>query len=244
MIDSPCNDICKIDNANGLCVGCGCSQSVIANWIHYSNNQKKIIINTLTKRRNNIDNIYNNVLDNRIMNNLFNVSKKQIFPIGLILILALARLIPHPPNFTPIIAVAIMSGYFFKNINLSFITLLISMLIADIFIGFYENAIFVYASLLLVTYVFHKFSNKINFKNLFICGFAGSLIFFIVSNFGVWFLGSPGVNDIAYEKSFSGLIQCYVLAIPFFGNTFLSTLIFAYPALYIYKALPAQFNSR
>ena len=178
------------------------------------------------------------------MQNFFIILKKEIFPISLILILAFARLIPHPPNFTPIIAVAIMSSYFFKNINLSLLILLIAMLISDLFIGFYENMIFVYVSLLLITFVFHKSSNKINFKNLFICGFAGSLIFFVVSNFGVWALGSPGVYDIAYEKSLSGLIECYILAIPFFGNTFLSTIIFAYPAIFIYKSLPARSSSR
>jgi hypothetical protein len=178
------------------------------------------------------------------MQNFFIILKKEIFPISLILILAFARLIPHPPNFTPIIAVAIMSSYFFKNINLSLLILLIAMLISDLFIGFYENMIFVYVSLLLITFVFHKISNKINFKNLFICGFAGSLIFFVVSNFGVWALGSPGVYDIAYEKSLSGLIECYILAIPFFVNTFLSTIIFAYPAIFIYKSLPARSSSR
>jgi len=178
------------------------------------------------------------------MQNLFTALKKEIFPISLILILAFARLIPHPPNFTPIIAVAIVSGYFFKNINLSLLTLLIAMLISDLFIGFYENVIFVYASLLLITFVFHKISNKINFKNLFIYGFAGSLIFFAVSNLGVWALGSPGVYDIAYEKSLSGLIECYILAIPFFGNTFLSTLIFAYPALFIYRSLIVRSSPR
>ena len=178
------------------------------------------------------------------MQSLFTILKKEIFPISLILILVFARLIPHPPNFTPIIAAAIVSGYFFKNINLSLLILLIAMLISDLFIGFYENVIFVYASLLLITFVFHKISSKINFKNLFIYGFAGSLIFFAVSNFGVWALGSPGVYDIAYEKSLSGLIECYILAIPFFGNTFLSTLIFAYPAIFIYKALPARSSSR
>ena len=57
------------------------------------------------------------------------------------------------------------------------------MLVSDLFIGFYENVIFVYASLLVITFVFHKISNKINFKNLFIFGFVGSLIFFIISNF-------------------------------------------------------------
>ena len=178
------------------------------------------------------------------MQNLFTILKKEIFPISLILILAFARLIPHPPNFTPIIAVALISGYFFKNINLSLLILLVAMLLSDLFIGFYENMIFVYASLLLITFVFHKISKKINYKNLFIYCFAGSLIFFIFSNFGVWALGSPGVLDVAYERNISGLVECYILAIPFFGNTFLSTLIFAYPGIFIYKSLPAWSGSR
>ena len=178
------------------------------------------------------------------MNNLLITLRKEIFPISLIVILAFARLIPHPPNFTPIIAVAIISGYFFKNFNLSVLILLVAMLISDLFIGFYENVIFVYASLLLITFVFYKISNKINFKNLFVYGFAGSLIFFIISNFGVWALGSPGVQDIVYDKSLNGLIECYILAIPFFGNTFLSTLIFAYPAIFIYKSLATRSSSR
>ena len=178
------------------------------------------------------------------MQNLLTILKKEIFPIGLILVLVFARLIPHPPNFTPIIAVAIMSGYFFRNIYLSFSILLISMLLADAFIGFYNNMLFVYLSLFLIAFVFFKISKKINFKNLFIYGFVGSVIFFIISNFGVWALGSPGVYDIAYEKNLNGLVECYILAIPFFGNTFLSTLIFAYPAIFIYKSLATRSSSR
>jgi len=165
--------------------------------------------------------------------------KNEIFPFVLILILAFARLIPHPPNFTPIIAVAMMSGYFFKNINLSFFTLIAAMFFSDLFIGLYQNIIFVYSSLLLITFIFFKVSKKINFKNLFVYGFISSLIFFIISNFGVWILGSPGAYDVAYNKNLSGLIECYFLAIPFFGNTFLSTIIFAYPALFIYNYLPS-----
>ena len=178
------------------------------------------------------------------MQNIINILKKEIFPISLILILTFARLIPHPPNFTPIIAVAIVSGYFFKNLNLSILTLLVAMLISDLFIGFYENMIFVYVSLLIITFTFYKISNKINFKNLFVYGFAGSLIFFIISNFGVWALGSPGLDNLPYEKSLAGLIECYIFAIPFFGNTFLSTLIFAYPAIFIYKFLPTRSGAR
>ena len=102
------------------------------------------------------------------MQNLLNILKKEIFPISLIIILAFARLIPHPPNFTPIIAVAIISGYFFKNFNLSVLILLAAMLISDLFIGFYENIIFVYLSLIFITFIFHKISSNISFKNLFI----------------------------------------------------------------------------
>ena len=178
------------------------------------------------------------------MQNLLAALRKEIFPIGLILILALARLIPHPPNFTPVIAVAILSGYFFKNLNFSLIILLIAMLISDLFIGFYENVFFVYASLLLITFIFHKISKKINFKNLFIFSFAGSLIFFIISNFGVWILGSPGVDNLPYDKNLNGLIECYILAIPFFGNTFLSTVIFSYPAIIAYRSLATRSSTR
>ena len=165
------------------------------------------------------------------MKNFFKLSSHDIFPIGLILLLAFSRLIPHPPNFTPIVAVAIMSGYFFKNIKLSFVVLLIAMLLVDVFIGFYKHMLFVYLSLFLIAFVFFKISDKINFKNLFVFGFLGSLIFYLVSNFGVWASGvlSP-VTNLPYEKDLNGLISCYFLAIPFFKNTLFSTIVFSYAA--------------
>ena len=168
------------------------------------------------------------------MNKIFVNLKKQFLPVTLIIILTWARLIPHPPNFTPIVTVAILSGYFFSNIYLSFLTLLISMFIADAFIGFHEHMFSVYISLLLISFIFYKISEKINFKNLFMCSFIASLIFFIISNFSVWIIGG------LYDRSLSGLVECYILAIPFFGNTFLSTVIFAYPAIFIYKSLSSQ----
>ena len=154
--------------------------------------------------------------------NFFRFSKKDIFPISLILLMVFSRLIPHPPNFTPIIAVAIMSGYFFKNLYLSIIVLLISMLLSDLFFGFYKHIIFVYLSLFLITYIFFQINHKINNKNLFIFGLVGSLIFFLVSNFGVWIMGD------LYEKNLNGLLNCYVFAIPFFRNTLISTIIYIY----------------
>ena len=150
--------------------------------------------------------------------------KKEIFPITLILILALSRLIPHPPNFTPIIAVAILSGYFFKNLYFSFLVLIASMVIADFFIGFYDNMFVVYLSLMLITFTFYRAGSKLNYKSLFLFSLFGSLIFFVITNFGVWALGN------LYEKNLRGLIYCYIASIPFFKNTLFSTIIFSYGA--------------
>ena len=158
------------------------------------------------------------------MQKLLKTLEKEILPISLILILALARLVPHPPNFTPIVAVAIMSSYFFRNIYLSFAVIIVSMLLADVFIGFYNNMFFVYLSLLLIAFIFFKISTKIKLQNLFIFAFLGSVMFFLISNFGVWILSGM------YEKNLNGLAYCYFLALPFFVNTILSTIIFTYSA--------------
>ena len=172
------------------------------------------------------------------MQNLLINLKKEIFPIGLILILALSRLMPHPDNFTPIIALAIMSSYFFRNINFSYAIMLFSMLLADFFIGFYSHMLFVYLSLFLIVLIFFKISKKINYKNLFIFSFFGSVIFFLISNFGVWLVGN------LYERNINGLIECYFMAIPFFKNTITSTLIFSYSSLIIYKSSNKFFVTR
>ena len=172
------------------------------------------------------------------MQNVLINLKKEIFPIGLILILALSRLMPHPDNFTPIIALAIMSSYFFRNINFSYAIMLFSMLLADFFIGFYSHMLFVYLSLFLIVLIFFKISKKINYKNLFIFSFFGSVIFFLISNFGVWLVGN------LYERNINGLIECYFMAIPFFKNTITSTLIFSYSSLIIYKSSNKFFVTR
>jgi len=93
-------------------------------------------------------------------------------------------------------------------------------------------------SLFLIILIFFKISKKINYKNLFIFGFSGSVIFFIVSNFGVWIAGN------LYEKNMNGLIECYFMAVPFFKNTLISTIIFSYSALIIYKSPYKAFASK
>ena len=70
-----------------------------------------------------------------------------------------------------------------------------------------------------------------NIKN--INFFKNNYLFFIITNFGVWSLGSPGLDNVPYEKNLQGLIKCYILAIPFIKNTVLSTLTFSYSILLV-----------
>ena len=151
--------------------------------------------------------------------------KKEFFPIVLILILAFSRIIPHPPNFTPIISMAVMSGFLLKNSYTSIVVVLLSMLISDIIIGFHSGMIIVYLSLTLIIFTFNKFSKKLSILNVALLSLSGSLLFFIITNFGVW------ITSELYDKNISGLLKCYVLAIPFFHNTLVSTLFFSYIAM-------------
>lgn len=170
------------------------------------------------------------------MNKLTYFLKENASSLILLIILIASRLIPHPPNFTPIISVAIISGIFFKNFKISIIILFLTMLISDIFLGFHNNMFFVYFSLAFITYFFSNPELKTNYKNLIIFSFLGSLIFFIISNFGVWFL-----SDI-YSKNPKGILECYVMAIPFFKNTFISTVFFSILALSSKNYLSQKLN--
>ena len=158
------------------------------------------------------------------MTNFFSDYKKNYLPLCLIFVLVFSRLIPHPPNFTPIIAAAIMGAYLFKNIWISSSILLVSMFLSDLVIGLHWGAIYVYLSIFVII-IFQSFVvKKINKTNLVVYCFISSLIFFVITNLSVWAFSGM------YEKNIDGLLSCYILAIPFFTNTIISTIFFSYIA--------------
>ena len=133
--------------------------------------------------------------------------------VGIVLIF---RIIPHPPNFTPVIALSLYLPIIFGLWSLPFCIL--GFAITDYFVGFHSLLIWTWGSLVLVGLI-SKFSK--NIINRLTLAFLGSLIFFALSNLGVWLAGSY------YEPNIEGLITCYIMAIPFFTNTLISTMIFA-----------------
>jgi len=156
------------------------------------------------------------------MNKFTKAFKKEILPIiGLISFLSLFRLMPHPMNFTPILAVGIFSGFYFKNFFLSSFIIIFAMFIGDLYLGLHSTMIFVYVSLM-ITVLLGLFIKKFKSKEILLTGLLGSISFFLITNFGAW------ISLTIYEKSFAGLLQAYVLAIPFFQNTLISTILYLF----------------
>jgi hypothetical protein len=142
------------------------------------------------------------------------VNKRDYILLGFVLMAVLVRLLPHPPNVTPITALAIF-GYNFKNKYLGLSLPLIAMVLSDIYLGFYGITLWVYGSFLLIS-LLGRYWKKIKVTNVLI----SSLIFFIITNFGVWLGG--------YPKTWEGFLLCYTMAIPFFINSMLGDLFFSY----------------
>ena len=144
--------------------------------------------------------------------------------LGIIIALAASRFIPHPPNFTSLLA---LSFYVPVFLGLSYLpVLLVGFIFTDLIIGFHAVTIFTWGSVILIAIGSRFFAKSILNR---ICGsLLGVCLFFIITNFGVWSLGS-------YGYSINGIIKCYILALPFFGYSLISTFIFAGAIEGIYK---------
>jgi hypothetical protein len=136
--------------------------------------------------------------------------------VGILLVLATSRFIPHPPNFTSLIALSFYVPAFF---GLKYIWIVfIAYFITDIILGLHSTLLFTWGSVVLIGFISKYLNQSVKYR-LFGALFA-SLLFFVITNFGVWLLGM-------YDYSFKGLLESYIMAIPFYKNTILSTLIYS-----------------
>ena len=136
--------------------------------------------------------------------------------IGIFLALAASRFVPHPPNFTSLLA---LSFYVPAILGTRYIpALVLSFVIIDFFIGFHSYTFFTWGSVIVIGFVSKYFSETL-LKRIF-GALIGACLFFLITNFGVWLLGS-------YGYTINGFILCFTLAIPFFAYSLISTLIFS-----------------
>src|SRR6266704_4239199 len=141
------------------------------------------------------------------------MSRPRFIVIALIILAAAAlRVIPHPPNVASITAVALFGGAYLTK-RLALIVPLAALLLSDLVLGFYSHMEVVYGSFLLVVCLGFLLQRKRSALRIAGAALASSVVFFVVTNFGVWAFES------LYPKTAAGLLTCYVAAIPFFQNT-------------------------
>lgn len=144
--------------------------------------------------------------------------------LGVVILLSASRFIPHPPNFTSLLG---LSFYIPAVFGIKFIPIVVfSLAFTDLIIGFHSTILFTWSSVIVIGLISNYFNKSILFR---ISGcLIGAFLFYLITNFGVWINGS-------YGYSLEGLLTCYILALPFFGYSLLSALIFSTIIETVYK---------
>ena len=133
---------------------------------------------------------------------------------------AALRLVPHPPNFSPIDAMALFSGAYLGKRGLAFAAPFGALFLSDVILGFYSGMPFVYGSVAAIVLIGWVVSKRSVF-HIAVAAVASSVLFFVITNFGVWF------NDGMYARTMDGLAECYSAAVPFFQNTLAGDLVYS-----------------
>jgi len=132
-----------------------------------------------------------------------------------------SRLVPHPPNFTAIAAIALVGGIYLDR-RAALAVPIAAMILSDMMLGFHGLMPYVYAGFLLTGALGMALKHAPRFPALLGGSLAGSILFFILTNGGVWLTGDGSF----YPKTVEGLLACYAAGIPFFRNSLLGDLIY------------------
>ncbi len=155
------------------------------------------------------------------------MNKRLMVLTGIVVAAAMARLMPHPPNMTPIAAMALFGGAFLPNRRLAYALPLAAMLLSDIVLcmTLYGKAMLasqpiVYACLLGTVAMGKLIRDRRSVLNVGAVTLASSFLFYVLTNLAVWASGS------LYPRTLAGLMVCYTAAIPFFRNSLIGDMAF------------------
>ena len=167
-------------------------------------------------------------------------TKKFLILSAVVAVAAMSRLIPHPMNFAPLGAMALFGGAYFGRKSLGLLMVMAAWLLSDMVLNnfvypsngivfFTEGAIYIYGSIALIFALGTRLLSKVSIFRVLIGSLSASVIFFIISNFGVWAQG------MMYPMTAEGLMACYYAALPFFQNTVMGDLVYSAALLLLYE---------
>ena len=134
---------------------------------------------------------------------------------------AALRLVPHPPNFSPIDAMALFSGAYLGRRGIAFVAPLAALVLSDLVLGFYHGVATVYATVALIVVIGWWLSSKRTPLRIGAAAIMSAVTFFVITNFGMWLFSG------FYPVTYAGLVACYTAAIPFFQNTIAGDLFYS-----------------
>ena len=142
---------------------------------------------------------------------------------ALILLAALSRLLPHPPNFTPVEAIGLFGGAYLADRRLAYLVPLLAMALADLVLGLHSGMPVIYALIAFNVWLGFRVGPNPSAQRVASYGLLAAAVFFIVSNFAVWASG----GGLFYTYDLAGLISCYTMALPFFGYSLLGMVVYS-----------------
>ena len=148
---------------------------------------------------------------------------------------AFTRLIPHYPNFTAIGAVALFGGAYFTKKWLAFIVPLAALFLTDLIIGFYSQMWVVYLSFMLIVVIGMSLQGTKKPGKVILASISASVSFFVITNFVMWYGSS------LYPQNFTGIMESYTAAIPFFSYTLLGDLFYVGIMFGVFEIAKAKF---
>jgi hypothetical protein len=160
-----------------------------------------------------------------------------VIALSLIAIAVTLRILPHPANFAPVGAVAIFGGAILPK-RMSVLVPLLAMMISDAVIGFYSLMPLIWACYLIIALASSHWLRPAHLRKGIVLTLTASTFFFVVTNFGVW--ATSGM----YAHTWSGLMSCYALAVPFFRNTLLSDAVYTSLLFSVYALATRAFKLR
>lgn len=141
--------------------------------------------------------------------------------ISVLVILAVAtRLMPHPPNFAPITAIALFGGAYFADKKMAFLVPMFAMFLSDLVLGLHSWMFAVYGSFIVIVLLGYLLRDKLSVVRLALVTIGASTTFFVLTNLAVWALSG------FYAFSVAGLIECYTMAIPFYHYSLLGDIVY------------------
>jgi len=132
--------------------------------------------------------------------------------IGMVILGACARLVPHPWNFTPIIAIGLFAGVHARKASTGILATLLALVLSDAVLGFYPGFWYVYAALLIPVLLGRLIHDRSSAGVVAAAALTSRLSFFVITNFMVW------ATDQMYPHTIGGLSACYLAGIPFYRN--------------------------